>query len=281
LRSKALVADEKNSLAILVYQLEPTACQGDDDCKAKQLHQAASIMVLQQVISEKAFNQLRTKESLGYVVWAWVQPEAVEDAPGKVVYSLRLLVQSGVKGASYVRERMAAFMDLFAKQVEPEGMCPSILCGQADAVTDADIENAKKGLIAGLLKRPDSLGEEGNRIWTEVAMRREDWARPWHLAEIVPTLTLTDTAAVLKQFMQPGMPGRRAAIEVWSATDGDPFSNSASALHLDDAAAMQTWKKKVGSWMGDTDTKVDQNSEASGYTIALLPLIVGAMSICW
>ena len=33
--------------------------------------------------------------------------------------------------------------------------------------TDADIELAKHGLVASLLKRPDTLGAEGSRIWIE------------------------------------------------------------------------------------------------------------------
>jgi len=246
MRSHPLVADEHNSLVILVYQLEPTVCAGDDTLCSDAMNQAAAMLLLQEVISQRAFNQLRTKESLGYVVWAWVQPSSVEEAGGKVVWSLRLLVQSGVKSAAYVRDRITKFMDSFLKQLESDESEKV-----AEAVTDADIELAKQGLTAMVMKRPDSLAEEGKRIWTEVVMRRDDWARPWEIASIVPKLSRADVTQVLKQVMQPGQPGRRAAIEVWRAQDGDPFSGSPAALHLDDASAMQQWKKKVGSWQSE------------------------------
>lgn len=238
MRSPPLVADESNSLVMLVYQLEPKDCPADKKLCATALRQAAAMLLLQEVIGQKAFNQLRTKESLGYVVWAWVQPSPVEKAGGSTVWSLRLLVQSGVKSASYVRERMTKFMDGFMDECS----------GKAEGLADADIELGKQGLTAMLMKRPDTLGDEASRIWAEVLNRRGDWSRPWELAEVVPTLSRKDVTEVLQQVMRQGEAGRKAAIEVWSSNDGDPFSSSSAVLHLDDAAAMQEWKKKSGSW---------------------------------
>merc|ERR1711871_1908450 len=138
-------------------------------------------------------------------------------------------------------------MDGFLKQLQASSG-NSEASKDDDAVTDADIEFAKHGLVAALLKRPDSLGAEAARIWTEIAIRRYDWSRPWELAKVVLKLSRSNCAEVLKQLMQPNKAGRRAAIEVWSSTDGNPFTDGSSVLHLDDAAAMREWKEKVGSW---------------------------------
>lgn len=248
MRAPALVAGESNSLVILVYQIEPASCPRDKPLCPEALHQAATMLLLSQVASQKAFNQLRTKESLGYVVFAWVQPSAVEEAGGKTVWSLRMLVQSGVKSAAYVKERMTKFLDGFLDELQASNTETQ---NPENTVTDADIDQAKDGLVAALRKRPDSLAEESQRLWTEVQLRRYDFSRPWKLAQIVPTLSRKDCAEVLEQVMQPGKAGRRAAIEVWSAKDGDPFPDSAIALHLDNAAAMQEWKEKIGTWSSE------------------------------
>merc|ERR1712217_566721 len=116
-----------------------------------------------------------------------------------------------------------------------------------DAISDADISAAKRGLIASLLKKPDTSAKEGNRLWVEVLLRRYDWSRPWQLAAEVEKLTRTDCADVLRQALSPGSKSRKAVIEVWRPEDGDPFHNS-NALHLEDADAMRRWKKSAGNW---------------------------------
>jgi insulysin len=248
LRRPALVANESNSLVLLVYQLEPVSCPGDNKPCSEAWNQAATMLLLSQVANQRAFNELRTKQSLGYVVFAWAQPSAVEKAGGKTLWSLRMMVQSGVKGASYVRDRMTEFLEGFLKKLQSSSTAAS---KQEEAVTDADIELAKHGLVASLLKRPDSLSDEASRMWTELLVRREDWARPWELAKVLLNVSRSDCAETLQQLVRPGKAARRAAIEVWRTKDGDPFSNSSSAMHLDDASAMQDWKKKVGSWSSE------------------------------
>lgn len=251
MRSPPLVASESNSLVMLVYQLEPASCPKDDALCPAALHQAATMLLVSQVASQRAFNELRTKESLGYVVWLWAQPSPVEKVGGKTLWSLRLLVQSGRKSATFVRERMAKFMETFYDQLGGDSIAVDrrrLENTKTDAVTDADIELAKHGLIASLLRKPDSLAAEGERIFLEVLNRREDWARPWQLAKVVESLSRKDCAEVIRQALRPGKDGRKAAVEVWRTEDGDPFSKSSQALHLEDASAMHKWKQHAGNW---------------------------------
>merc|ERR1712159_682297 len=128
-----------------------------------------------------------------------------------------MMVQSGVKGASYVRDRMTKFLEGFLKQLQSSSDEAS---KQDDkAVTDADIDLAKNGLRASLLKRPDSLSDEAARVWTELLVRREDWARPWELAKVLGNVSRSDCAETLEQLVRPGKAARRAAIEVWRTKD--------------------------------------------------------------
>jgi secreted Zn-dependent insulinase-like peptidase len=246
-RAKPLVENESNALAILVYQLEPTACPDGDLCQ-DAIRQAATMILLSQVVNQRAFDQLRTKESLGYIAQAWTQPDAVEEAGGKNVWSLRLLVQSGRKSATYVHSRETSFLEGFLKQLEAKEADKSGDQDDTNIVTDEDIELAKHGVIAALMKKPDGLADEIGRMWSEVVMRREGWSRPWLLAKAVPELTRKDVADVVRKVLQPGGPGRRASIEVWRSEDGNPFSKAKTAVHIDDAAAVRKWKEGVKTW---------------------------------
>jgi secreted Zn-dependent insulinase-like peptidase len=236
-------------LVILAYQLEPVICPESAPVCAAAVKQAATVLLLSQVASTKAFNQLRTIEALGYIVWLWPEPSIVEEAGGKMVFSIRLLVQSTKRGASYIRSRMTAFMAQLLEMFRgsAHGTRRRLGASADDSITEADIELAKHGLVASLLKRPDSLAKEADRLWQEVVIRRLDWARPWQLAAEVMKLTRRDCAEVLQQAMSPGMKARKAAIEVWRSSDGDPFANS-TALHLNDAVAMRNWKETAGDW---------------------------------
>jgi len=248
MRSPPLVEGDSNSLVIVTYQLDPVKCATDNDICTESMDQAASMALLGQIIKQRAFYQLRTKESLGYIIEAWTIAAPVEKAGGKSVYSLRVLVQSGVKSASYVHGRITLFMDNFLKQLE------SPQAKKADSgneVSDSDIEMAKQGLVATLLKRPDGLEAEADRIWSEILWHRNEWKRPWELSKSVLKLKRQNLVDVLRQSLQPGKPGRKASLEVWRAGDGDPFKDDKSAINVSDPEALEAWKKKAGTWSSE------------------------------
>jgi insulysin len=74
--------------------------------------------LLSQILQEPAFDTLRTKEQLGYIVFCSGQP-----LPNGNEYVLRLVVQSE-KSASYCESRIEAFLEKMKTRIEemPDGI---------------------------------------------------------------------------------------------------------------------------------------------------------------
>ena len=107
------------------------------------------------IIHEPAFNQLRTKEQLGYIVssgmWA---------ATGSVGF--RIVVQSE-KNPIYLENRVDAFFDSFKLLLEE--------------MTDEQFEQKKQGLISKKLEKWKNLGEEAGSFWSHLSSGYHDFRR--------------------------------------------------------------------------------------------------------
>jgi len=257
LRSHPMLPGDANSAVVLVYQLDPTSGHRLDACSVRRCvaeeRQASALLLLSQVASQRAFDKLRTKESLGYVVWLWPEFTPVPGIPGNDVMSLQLLVQSSSKGASEVRQRMTQFLDDFLLATGGEEQHTG---DGVPAITEAEVEAAKEGLRAALLQRPDNLAGEGARIWNEVLRRRDGWDRPWLLADALVSLTLHDLQDLLRRLLRPSGAARKLAIEVWRTSDGDPMDDQVApgvdVVAMDDLAELQRWKCAAGNWSPST-----------------------------
>ncbi|CEH18771.1 related to ste23-metalloprotease involved in a-factor processing [Ceraceosorus bombacis] len=118
-------------------------CQIGDPVDFKQ---RATLALLAQIASEPVFDQLRTKEQLGYLVFS---------SPRKTIGSMgfRILVQSE-RDSRYVESRIDAFLDQFKAHLE--------------GLSESEFLAQRESLIHKKLEVPKNLYEESSRFWFHI-----------------------------------------------------------------------------------------------------------------
>lgn len=113
----------------------------------------AKTLLLDQITHEPAFDQLRTKEQLGYVVFSGVRPTAT-------ILGYRFIVQSE-RNPEYLESRIDAFLTGYRSTLE--------------SMTDSEFEGHKRSLITKRLEKLKNLGQESGRLWTHIASEYLDF----------------------------------------------------------------------------------------------------------
>ena len=113
--------------------------------------------LLTQILSEPAFDTLRTKEQLGYIVAAnsW-------NALGDNETGLRIVVQSE-RSPVYLEGRVDAFLDHMTSVIE--------------FMTDEEFAEQKNGLERKWREVAKNLNEEVNRFWAQIDSGYLDFSR--------------------------------------------------------------------------------------------------------
>ncbi len=107
----------------------------------------ARLLLFAQITDEPAFDQLRTKEQLGYVVFSGMRTTAT-------LIGYRVLIQSE-KPAAYLEERIDAFLRQFPASLEE--------------MSDETFEGHKRSLIKTRTEKPKNLGQETSRFSTHIS----------------------------------------------------------------------------------------------------------------
>lgn len=116
---------------------------------------AAALAMLGQIAHEPCFDQLRTKEQLGYIV----QSHAVTM---NGILGYRFLVQSE-RDPVYVEGRIEAFMDY--------------LKGYLEKMTDEEFEKHRQAAISKKEEKPKNLHEEARRFGGPIGSGFYDFAK--------------------------------------------------------------------------------------------------------
>ena len=120
-------------------------------------HTRVTAALLTQILSEPAFDILRTKEQLGYIVGA-----SMWTTPGDNEAGLRIVVQSE-RGPVYLEERVEAFLDHMK--------------GVIEHMTDEDFAAQRNGLERKWREVPKNLIEEVGRHWAQIDSGYLDFLR--------------------------------------------------------------------------------------------------------
>lgn len=149
--------------------------------------------LLAHMMSSPYFNALRTERQLGYVVTAgaWVRM----NTPG-----LFFLVQSPVAPAADIEAATWEFLEAFD--------------GRLDAMTPADFESERAGLLARVLEADQSLGERTGRLWRDLDGGIDEFDSRDHLAAAIRSLSLEDMRAFHETFVARA---QRSRASVWTA----------------------------------------------------------------
>ncbi|KAF1981764.1 a-pheromone processing metallopeptidase Ste23 [Aulographum hederae CBS 113979] len=113
----------------------------------------AKLLLFAQMCEEPAFNQLRTKEQLGYVVFsgATINNSSI---------GYRVLIQSE-KDCAYLEKRIDAFLDMMGERLE--------------SMTDGQFEKHKISLVNKRLERLKNLTQESDRFWSHCMTQYYDF----------------------------------------------------------------------------------------------------------
>eukprot|EP00918_Siedleckia_nematoides_P016389 GHVU01035283.1.p1 GENE.GHVU01035283.1~~GHVU01035283.1.p1 ORF type:complete len:279 (-),score=72.10 GHVU01035283.1:1306-2100(-) len=125
--------------------------------------------VLSNAVEQRFFDELRTKQQLGYAVFAFL------DVTLATVFHLAFLVQS-LKSPRYVRQRIDTFITQAA----------------ATPISEEEFNRHRLAVIAKLSEKPKNVPELFNRVSAEVFKRRFDFNRRERMAEYLRTVKYAD-----------------------------------------------------------------------------------------
>ncbi|BFG33740.1 hypothetical protein CerSpe_200140 [Prunus speciosa] len=179
---------DTNSVIELYFQIEQEV--GIESTRLKAL-----VDLFDEIVEEPLFNQLRTKEQLGYVV---------ECSPRVTyrVFGFCFCVQSSEYNPIYLQGRVDDFINGLEELLE--GL-------------DVDsFENYRSGLMAKLLEKDPSLTYETNRYWNQIIDKRYIFDLSKREAEELRSVDKEDVINWYKMYLQQSSPKcRRLAIRVW------------------------------------------------------------------
>lgn len=116
-------------------------------------HVRAKTLLVDQMIHEPAFDQLRTKEQLGYIVFSGLRNFAT-------TCGLRFLVQSE-KSPEYLDGRIEAFLTQFGNML--------------DKMSESEFEGHKRSLIIKRLEKLRNLDQESSLHWAQISTEFYDF----------------------------------------------------------------------------------------------------------
>ncbi|KAK7206436.1 a-pheromone processing metallopeptidase Ste23 [Myxozyma melibiosi] len=179
---KRPLADDKNINSCIEY-----FCQV---CPLKERRIRTTLSVLAQIINEPAFNQLRTKEQLGYVVFSGIRLT-------KTLAGLRVLIQSE-KSTEYLESRIDAFFDKVGdilKQMPAD-----------------EYEKQVKSIIAKRKEKFKNLNEESNHYWNHISSGYYDFFRDDIDIELLGEIKKEEVIDLFYKYVHKSSKERAAAI---------------------------------------------------------------------
>ncbi|KAJ5641894.1 Peptidase M16core [Penicillium lividum] len=141
----------------------------------------SKLQLFSQLTDEPAFDQLRSKEQLGYVVWSGSRYNAT-------TMGYRVIIQSE-RTAQYLESRIESFLGAFGPTLEN--------------MSDEDFEGHKRSVINKRLEKLKNLGSETGRYWSHIGSEYFDFLQHENDAANVRKLTKADLIAFYRQYIDP------------------------------------------------------------------------------
>ncbi|KAF7563795.1 hypothetical protein G7046_g302 [Stylonectria norvegica] len=141
----------------------------------------AKTLLLDQMIHEPAFDQLRTKEQLGYIVFSGSRNFWTTSG-------FRFLLQSE-KSPKYLDSRIEAFLSKFSETLAN--------------MSDTEFEGHKRSLIVRRLEKLRNLDQESSRHWGQISSEYYDFEITLLDAEHIRGLTKADVVEFFELRLNP------------------------------------------------------------------------------
>jgi insulysin len=151
----------------------------------------AKLLLFAQMTEEPAFDQLRSKEQLGYVVWSGARYSAT-------TIGYRVIIQSE-RTADYLESRIESFLSGFAETLKE--------------MSDDEFEGYKRSIINKRLEKLKNLGSETSRFWNHIGSEYFDFLHHEVDAATIRVLTKSDVIEFYRQCIDPAS-ATRAKISI-------------------------------------------------------------------
>jgi insulysin len=189
----------------------------------------AKALLLGQMTSEPAFDQLRTKEQLGYVVWSGARYAST-------TLGYRVIIQSE-RTAKYLESRIDAFLSAFGKTLED--------------MPDDIFEGHKRSIINKRLEKLKNLNSEANRFSSHISSEYFDFKQHEIDAETLRALTKAEMIAFYRQYIDPEAVTRaKLSIHLNAQCDGG---------HTAAPAQKDTIVQQLDQFLASCEIKVDSD----------------------
>ena len=146
------------------------------------------LQLMVHLLSEPAFDQLRTQEQLGYIV---------HTAMKKVGHlsGLQFIVQSSHKDPAYLDERIEVFLEGFRKKL--------------GLFTEEELKTNIQAVIEKLLEKPKNLDSESGNYWEEIKSNLYLFDRKERLANYLRNVKLSDCTEFFDRYISAHSAERR------------------------------------------------------------------------
>lgn len=152
--------------------------------------------LLSQLIEQPFYEELRTKQQLGYIVQS-----GPTEAEG--VRALVFNVQSSVLPPPQVVERIDAFLASFRARLA--------------SLPEAELATNREAFATQATDIDKRLGQQASRLWGEIVKRRYDYGRPWRVAQRVRKVSREQLLAFFDKYVAPGSPqSKRLTTQVFA-----------------------------------------------------------------
>jgi insulysin len=169
----------------------------------------AKVLLLGQLTDEQGFDQLRTKEQLGYIVFTGARI-------GATTAGYHVVIQSE-RSTEYLETRIGAFLALFAKSLE--------------TMTEKEFDSHKKSLINKRLEKLKNLDQESTRFWNHIASEYFSFNQVESDVAHLRPLTKAAMVEFFNHYIHPTSPNR-AKLSIHLVAQSSP---SEVANHIPDA----------------------------------------------
>jgi len=169
--------DDVNSCTVVTFQIG-----------GYSVDKAARLDLIGHLLKDTAYNQLRTVEQLGYLVWSFT-------VNSKGVLILRIVIQSSSKSPEYLDARIEAFLDQYREQLT--------------AMDETTFATNRAALAALKEEKDKTLRQESMRHWTEINSRQYLFNRNELEAAAVRRLKLPEVVGFWDLQIRSAAPNRR------------------------------------------------------------------------
>lgn len=194
----------------------------------------AKLLLLAQLTDEVGFDQLRTKEQLGYIVWTGAKLNAS-------TMGYRVIIQSE-RSTTYLEERINAFLAFFGKSLKE--------------MSDEEFDGHKKSVINKRLEKLKNLDQESSRFWGHISSESFDFLQRELEAEHLKPISKSDMVEFFEHYIHPTSP-HRAKLSVHMIAQASPKSIAGSMTPEEQKEKLVDMVAKMLTSMG-----VDASTEA-------------------